>query len=146
MKNRNFKRLILLSSTFLLLLFLQSSFAEIIKKTGTGETTKTNTKRPNPILKSSDGGLTWQDISDSMPVMDESALYYAGATGFYVQAKNTFYSTDNSGKKPTWVKENIPGFVNQEPMPSTMIAFNNSGAVAFNYDGSMYSKQNGSNN
>ena len=162
MKNRKFTQLLLLSASVLLLLFLQSSFAKI-NKTDQKRTTHNSFVKTAPefalsnadknikadknlILKSTDGGTTWQDISNTAPVMDQSALYYAGATGFYVQAKNALYSTNDYSQKMAWTKENIPGFVNQQPIPPTMIAFNNSGTVAFNYDGSMYTKQNGTNN
>lgn len=161
MKNRNFKRLLWVSATVLLLFFLQNSFAKKNNKRETGKTatftsptskiafdnvSNNTAKHQTLILTSSDGGKTWKDVSNATPVMDESAMYYAGETGFYVQAKNALYSTNTVDQKMAWTKENIPGFVNQEPMPPTMITFNNSGTLAFNYDGSIYKKENGSNN
>lgn len=99
--------------------------------------TTTNNVEPgatNIILRSTDGGQTWQDISYSLPGNEQPEDFFAGKSVVYLRVNNEMYHSKNNLKTPVWEKENVldPRF--------TSIAFNRSGVMAYNYEGEIYQK------
>lgn len=94
------------------------------------------------ILQSTDGGLTWQDISDGLPENEQPEGFFAGESGVYVHVKNVMYHSKRNLKTPVWEKENVPDLKSRSSRgwSSTSIAFNRSGVMAYNYDGQIYQK------
>ncbi|MDO8994513.1 exo-alpha-sialidase [Daejeonella sp.] len=147
---------------FLIVLFLLNSF--VLKEKEAGENTAAGIKlindpgpgdrssinpsakdsvfRPNgnkpglvnSVFKSTDGGQTWQDISEGLPEIEQSVNFFAGESDLYLQVKNEMYRLKSNLMIPVWEKENIP-----DPQ-SASIAFNRSGIMAFNYKGQIYQK------
>ncbi len=105
--------------------------------------TTVNTVTPvvtNIIYQSKDGGQTWQDISEGLPVNVEPEDFFAGESDVYMRIKNDLYRSKINLTKPVWEKEN--GL----DLRSPSIAFNRSGVIAYNYDGKIYRKASASNN
>jgi photosystem II stability/assembly factor-like uncharacterized protein len=88
----------------------------------------------NIIYQSKDGGQTWQDVSQTLPVNAQPEGFFAGEADVYMRVKNELYRSKSNLKEPTWEKETALDLLG----PS--IAFNRSGVVAYNYDGQIYSK------
>ncbi|MDB5121851.1 MAG: exo-alpha-sialidase [Sphingobacteriales bacterium] len=68
----------------------------------------------NIILKSTDGGQTWQDISEGLPeklqkegVRGDS--FFANDSGVYISAGNGIYHSGLNTTTPFWTREIIPG-------------------------------------
>ena len=94
-----------------------------------------NTVEPgatNLILQSKDGGQTWQDISNSLPEYEQPEDLFAGESDLYLRVNNLMYHSKSNLKTPVWEKENVLG---------GSIAFNLSGATAYNYNGQIYQKK-----
>ena len=99
--------------------------------------TATNDVKPtatNIIFQSKDGGQTWQDISQGLPVNEQPEGFFAGESDLYLRVKNEMYRSKANLKTPVWEKEN-----GLDPR-SNSIAFNRSGVMAYNYDGQVYQK------
>jgi photosystem II stability/assembly factor-like uncharacterized protein len=120
------KKLFVFVPAILLVLFLLNSFV---------------IKEKDAILKSTDGGQTWQDISKGLPETEQSVNLYAGASDLYLHAKNVMYHSKANLKVPVWEKEHIPDLQSTSSRPSTSIAFNRSGVMAFNFKGEIYLKK-----
>ena len=147
---------------FLIVVFLLNSFVlkekeaeekttagiKSIKDPGLGDkslrdpSTKDSVFRPNgnkpglasSVLKSTDGGQTWQDMSEGLPEIGQPVNFFAGESDLYLQGNNEMYRTKSNLMTPVWEKENIPDLKN------ATIAFNRSGIMAFNYNGQIYQK------
>lgn len=147
---------------FLIIVFLLNSF--VLKEKEAGEKTTGGTKsfkdvgpgdkssidpsakdsvfRPNgnkpglvnSVFKSTDGGQTWQDISEGLPEIEQPVNFFAGESDLYLNVKNVMYRSKSNLISPVWEKENVP-----DPQ-SASIAFNRSGIMAFNYKGQIYQK------
>jgi photosystem II stability/assembly factor-like uncharacterized protein len=89
----------------------------------------------NIIYQSNDGGQTWQDVSASLPEQVQPEGFFAGESDLYMRVNNVMYRSKSNLKTPVWEKENIPD------LPSTSIAFNPSGVLAYSYDGYIYQKK-----
>jgi photosystem II stability/assembly factor-like uncharacterized protein len=89
---------------------------------------------PNTIYQSKDGGLTWQDISHSLPGTEKPKDFFASESELYLRIENEMYRSKANLKTPVWEKENVldPRF--------TSIAFNYSGVMAYNYKGEISQK------
>lgn len=126
-------------------LFLLNSFAQTKIRTDERTTTaaKIESTKPgaaNIILKSADGGKTWQDISNALPVAVQPVGFFAGENDLYLHVNNAMYHSKSSLATPVWEKEDVPGLENAYASPSTSLAFNRSGIVAYNYNGQMHQK------
>jgi photosystem II stability/assembly factor-like uncharacterized protein len=84
----------------------------------------------NLMLQSKDGGLTWQDISQGLPVNEQPVDFFAGGSDLYLRVKNEMYRSKGSLQSPVWEKETVPGPGDES---------NRSGVMAFNYsEGQVY--------
>ena len=138
------KRLFVFVPAILLVLFLLNSFVRKEKEAGEKTTeknksvAKVNRKKSglvNFVLKSTDGGQTWQDISKGLPEVEQPGNFFAGESDLYVQVKNVMYHSKSNLKTPVWEKENVP-----DPKGAS-IAFNRSGVMAFNHQGQIYQRK-----
>ncbi|HEY3429910.1 MAG TPA: sialidase family protein [Cyclobacteriaceae bacterium] len=75
----------------------------------------------NMILQSKDGGLTWQDISQSLPEAEQPQDFFTRASGLYLRVNNVLYHSNSNLNMPVWEKEentsltfNRPGIVESE--------------------------------
>lgn len=97
----------------------------------------TNDVKPgatNIIFQSKDGGQTWQDISQSLPVNEQPEGFFAGESDLYLRVNNEMYRSQSNLNTPVWEKE-----TGLDPRCNS-IAFNRSGVMAYNYDGQVYQK------
>ena len=104
----------------------------------TSPTKSVETKATNIIFQSNDGGQTWQDISNSLPVNQQPEDFFAGDTDLYLRANQDMYRSKSNLKTPVWEKEKV---IDQR----STIAFNRSGVMAYSYDGHIYQKNHSSN-
>ncbi len=86
------------------------------------------------IYQSNDGGQTWQDISHTLPANVQPEGFFAGESDLYMRMDNELYHSKTNLKAPEWEKELVPA------LKDPSIAFNQSGVVAYNYDGFIYRK------
>ncbi|MES2456148.1 MAG: exo-alpha-sialidase [Bacteroidota bacterium] len=119
------KKLFVFVPVLILALFLLNSFV---------------LKEKEAILKSTDGGKTWQDISKGLPETERSINFYAGASDLYLNVKNEVYHSKANLKTPVWEKEQIPDVQSADSRPLTSIVFNRSGVMAYNFEGQIYQK------
>ncbi len=103
----------------------------------------------NIIFKSTDGGHTWQDISDGLPepVQDNYGIYkdifFASDNGLWLIAGDGIYHSKPNSTAPFWTK---PIFPDSQPRyfgEHNSITPGNTGIVAVNYDGQILQKING---
>jgi photosystem II stability/assembly factor-like uncharacterized protein len=162
------KRLFVFVPAILLVLFLLNSFVQKEKeaeekttegtKSFTGVTlrdkslidplakvpvAKINRNKPalvDIVFKSADGGQTWQDINEGLPAIEQPVNFFAGESDLYLHVKNVMYRSKSNLKTPVWEKENVPDLKSASSSPSTSIAFNRSGVMAYNYEGQIYQK------
>lgn len=95
----------------------------------------------NIVFKSTDGGQTWQDISEGLPenLKGEGVQgdgFFANGSGLYLRAGNGIYHNEPNSTTPFWKKEIFPG------KPGS-IAAGKSGVFAYNYEGQILQKTNG---
>jgi photosystem II stability/assembly factor-like uncharacterized protein len=97
----------------------------------------------NIVFKSTDGGQTWQDISEGLPepVIDVYGAgrndFFADDNGFYLSAGNGIYHNKPNSKTPFWKKEISPD-------EHSSIAPGKAGIFAYNCWGSgIFQKTNG---
>ena len=81
------------------------------------------------VIKSADGGQTWQDISDGLPENLQGDGFFASDSGLYVRAGNGIYHSKQSSTAPFWEKRVFPD--------------QQSGIYAFNFDGQFLQNING---
>jgi photosystem II stability/assembly factor-like uncharacterized protein len=81
------------------------------------------------MLQSKDGGLTWQDISQGLPVNEQPEDFFAGGSDLYLSVENEMYRSKGGLQTPVWEKEAVPGPGDES----------RSGIMAFNYsEGQVY--------
>lgn len=71
---------------------------------------KPNENKPgvaNILFQSTDGGQTWQDISQGLPASEEPVDFFAGESALYLKVKDTKYRSKNNLKTPVWEKEYV---------------------------------------
>jgi photosystem II stability/assembly factor-like uncharacterized protein len=96
----------------------------------------------NIVFKSTDGGQTWQDISEGLPksVRDSFGVgrnvFYADDKGLYVTDGNGLYHSNPNATAPFWTKEVFPD-------EHSSIAPAKSGIFAYNYWGVNFKTTNG---
>jgi photosystem II stability/assembly factor-like uncharacterized protein len=95
----------------------------------------------NVIFKSTDGGQTWQDISEGLPEnLQEDGFerdgLFANESGLYLRAGNGIYHSMPNSTAPFWKKEIFPD-------KQRSIAPGKTGIFAYNYDGQFLQKING---
>ncbi len=96
----------------------------------------------NIVFKSTDGGQTWQDISEGLPepVQDEYGIYrevfFANDNGLYLTAGNGIYHSKPNSKAPFWNKAFFPD-------EHSSITPGKTGIFAYNYNGQFLQKING---
>ncbi|HPH86540.1 MAG TPA: hypothetical protein PLC48_13815 [Ferruginibacter sp.] len=98
----------------------------------------------NIVFKSTDGGQTWQDISDGLPepAIDEYAYgrnaFFANDNGLWLADGNGIYHTQPNLTAPFWNKAFLPGvFSNLTP--------GKNGIFAYNSQDGIFQKTNGTN-
>jgi photosystem II stability/assembly factor-like uncharacterized protein len=95
----------------------------------------------NIVFKSTDGGQTWQDISEGLPepVQDDNDgginVFFAGDNGPWLTAGNGIYHGKPNAKAPFWNKEIFPGNLPRYFGEHGSISQGKAGIFAYNYDG-----------
>jgi len=87
----------------------------------------------NVVFKSTDGGQTWQDISQGLPENLQKDGFFADDSGLYLRAGNGLYHRKLNSI--FWEKEIFPD--------RSSIAPGKRGVVAYNYDGQFLQRING---
>ena len=100
-----------------------------------------NAGAANIIFKSTDGGQTWQDISEGLPEnLQEDGFerdgLFANDSGLYLRAGNGIYHSMPNSTAPFWKKEIFPD-------KQRSIAPGKTGIFAYNYDGQFLQKLSG---
>lgn len=131
------KRLFVFAPAVLLVFFLLNSFVLKDKEAG-GKTTKGT---ENIVLRSTDGGQTWQDISKGLPEnLQRAGIWSHGLVandrGLYVRTGNALYHSDPNSTTSFWTKEIFPGDQRE-------IAPGKDGIFAYSFRGQFLQKING---
>lgn len=90
----------------------------------------------NTVLKSTDGGQTWQDISEGLPGNVQGESFFANDKGFYLCADKEIYHSQSNFSTASWKKEVFPA-------AHSSITTGKNGIVAYNYNGQFLQKTNG---
>ena len=90
----------------------------------------------NIVFKSTDGGQTWQDMSEGLPENLRGESFFADEGGLYLRAGNSIYHSNPNSTIPFWKKEMLPD-------PHGSIAPGKTGIYAYNYKGQFLQKING---
>lgn len=102
---------------------------------------KLNKNKPgvaNIVFKSTDGGQSWQDISEGLPGDKLEGSLFVNDRGFYLRTGNYIYHNKPNNKAPFWEKEIFPD-------EHSNIAPGKSGIFAYDYhQGQFRQKINGS--
>jgi photosystem II stability/assembly factor-like uncharacterized protein len=102
------------------------------------------TATANIVYRSSDGGRTWQDISNGLPepLTNEYGVgnnaFYADDNGLYVTEGNSIYHTGINATAPFWTKDVFPD-------KQSNITLGKNAIYAFNYYSPILQKPNGTN-
>lgn len=92
----------------------------------------------NIVFKSTDGGQSWQDISEGLPGDKLEGSLFVNDRGFYLRTGNYIYHSKPNNKAPFWEKEIFPD-------DHSNIAPGKSGIFAYDYHhGQFRQKINGS--
>jgi photosystem II stability/assembly factor-like uncharacterized protein len=62
----------------------------------------------NIVLKSTDGGQTWQDVSQGLPETVQVEDFFVGKSDLYARANNLIYRSKSNLKTLAWEKVNGP--------------------------------------
>ncbi|MBK0379066.1 WD40/YVTN/BNR-like repeat-containing protein [Mucilaginibacter segetis] len=145
MKNQKRKRLFVLAPAILLIVFLLNSFIPKEQEAGKITTKGTKSVTLNIIFRSTDGGKTWQNISEGLPEnlqrtgVWSKGLFANDRDGIYLRAGNGVYHSDPNATTSFWTKEIFPG--NQR----NIVAGQN-GILAYDIRGQFLQKANGTGN
>ena len=90
----------------------------------------------NIIFKSTDGGQTWQDISEGLPENSQADGFIEKDSELYIGAENGIYHGKANSTAPFWQKEISPD-------GHSGIAPGKTGIFAYNYGGQFLQKVNG---
>jgi photosystem II stability/assembly factor-like uncharacterized protein len=131
---------------FLLLFYFPFSFDQALEFPQSPPLRDSNPKRDkavatNIIFKSADGGQTWQDISEGLPVnLLEDGIprdgFLANDNGIYLRTGDGMYYSKPNSAAPFWEKEITPDNLGS-------IVPGKTGMLAFNYGGQFLQKTNG---
>ncbi len=94
------------------------------------------------VFKSADGGQTWQDISEGLPTaaQDDNGIdrnaFFTNDNGLYLTDGTGLYNSKANASAPFWTKEIFPNQQNS-------IAPGRQGIFAYNYQGGLTQKING---
>lgn len=100
---------------------------------------KLNRNKPgvaNIIFKSTDGGQTWQDISEGLPENLQPVGFVEKDNAVYVRAGNAIFHSKPNSTAPFWEKEIFPDDYSD-------IAPGKTGIFAYNYGGQFLQRMNG---
>ncbi len=92
----------------------------------------------NTVFKSTDGGQTWQDISEGLPGNVQGEGFFANDKGFYWCAANELYHSTANSSAASWKKEVFPA-------AHSSITPSKNGIFAYTYAGEFLQKPNGTN-
>ena len=87
------------------------------------------------VLKSIDGGQTWEDIGEGLLEIEQPVNFFAGESDIYLYSKEVIYHSKSNLKAPVWVNGNVP-----YPKAASIV-FNHSSVMAFNQQGHIYQKK-----
>lgn len=135
MKIHNLAFLLLFSISFA----CNESIEDLASYPVTDSQQKPNSNKPvavNIIFKSTDGGQTWQDISEGLPENLQGDGFFTNDSGLYLRAGNGIYHSKTNSTAPFWEKKIFP----DEPGG---IAPGKTGIFAFNFDGQFLQNING---
>lgn len=90
----------------------------------------------NVVFKSTDGGQTWQDISEGLPENLQEDSFFTNDSGLFLRAGNGMYHNKPDSTATFWEKEIFPD-------EHSSIAPGKTGIFAYNYDGRFLQKING---
>jgi len=135
------KKLFVFVPAVLLVLFLLNSFVLKEKEAAKKTTEGTKSGLLNIVLRSTDGGQTWQDISEGLPEnLQREGLrrdgFFANDRGLYLRAGNGVYHSEPNSATRFWTKDIFPG--NQRN-----IAPGKNGIFAYDFRGQFLQKING---
>src|SRR4051812_27390737 len=141
MKNKKMRRSFVFVPATLLVLFLLNSFVLKEKKAWDKTTKAIKTDHATIIFRSTDGGQTWQDISEGLPenLRREGVRgdgFFTNDNGLYLRAGNGVYHSEPNSATRFWTKDIFPG--NQRN-----IAPGRNGIFAYNFRGQFLQKING---
>jgi len=91
----------------------------------------------NIVFKSTDGGTTWQNISEGLPEDMQGNTFFADDNGLFLRAGNGLYHNKKNAEAPFWKKESFPDL-------HSSITPGNKGIIAYDYNGRIIQKVNGS--
>jgi hypothetical protein len=119
-------------------------------QTDSQQTQKRDMNAPNIVFKSTDGGQTWQNISEGLPepVKDDysvgSNIFIADDNGLWLTAGNGTYHSKPNSTAPFWTKEIFPGSQSRYLGEHSSIAPGKAGIYAYRYGGGgIFHKTNG---
>ncbi len=141
-KFKKMKKLFVFVPAILVGLFLLNSF--VLKEKEAKKRLITEGKSSaiaNIIFKSTDGGQTWQDISEGLPEkLQKEGIwrdgFFANDRGLYLRTGNGIYHSEPNSTTPFWTKEIFTG--NQRN-----ITPGKNGIFAYNFRGQFLKKING---
>jgi len=138
MKNNKIKRLLVFVPAILLVLFLLNSFILKEKKAGDKTTKGTKSGHVTIIYRSTDGGQSWQDISEGLPKnLQREGVRRDGVVanehGLYLSAGNGVYHSEPNSTTRFWTKEMLTG--NQRNLTP-----GNNGIFAYDFRGQFLKK------
>lgn len=96
----------------------------------------TRSEIANTVLKSTDGGQSWQDISKGLPGNVQGEGFFANDKGFYLCAGNEIYHSTANSSTSSWKKEAFPA-------AHSSITPGKNGIFAYTYAGEFLQKPNG---
>ena len=138
------KRSFVFIPAILIVLLALNSFVLKEKKTRKKTTEGSKSGAVNIVLRSTDGGQTWQDISKGLPEkLQKEGVWshglFANDRGLYLRAGNGVYHNEPNSTTPFWTKEIFPG------QQRNIIPAKN-GILAYDLRGQFLKKINGTTN
>ncbi len=97
------KRLLVFVPAILLVLFLLNSF--VLKEKDAAKATDNELGPVNTVFKSTDGGQTWQDISNGLPENLQEDSIFANDEGLFLRVENGLYHNASNTTAAFWTKE-----------------------------------------
>lgn len=137
-KFKKMKKLFVIIPAILVGLFLLNSF--VLKEKKTEKEIKKGSK--TVVLRSTDGGQTWQDISKGLPERlqrEGVGDYFTNDRGLYLRSGNGVYHTEASSTTHVWTTDIFHGKQNN-------IAPGKNGIYVYNFRGQFLKKINGTDN